>query len=458
MIRFIEGNIAQILSQSNANDCTTTTEYLDKNCILLTEGSFKSMDGDVTITAEHLNKIAETYRNKLSKIRAEGREPSMADYHPAQLDHSTSARDTVGRLIGPLLVQTHNGKQTLFGVIRFLGCEAVEKVSDGRWTHLSVGINSLETCELDEITITPFPACKDAILFSSKGAKMEEKDEEKKDLAADQTCDDKKELSADKDEDDKKELSVDKDEDEDEEDEEEKKVKAKKKSVKAKKKLEEEDDEAKENKTKLSAALVGIRTKQEGIRLAIKQSNIKARLSKLKAEAKITPAELKKIDLIRLAKSNDETLLAVLESYENRQPVLHTAIYGSVSAVNPATVAHQMRMSALEKETRARFASIPKKEGDESNHDTAFADIKPTEDENEIGHNDLWDEIVKSIKTGKESEAKEMYRKMRGVKCEADSCESTEMDMKKLMSDFASLETELTEVVRLATITTGIKI
>lgn len=472
-------NTGQILSQ-NTPTAPTQYEYLDKNCVLLTEGTFNSMDGEVTITSEHLDKIAQVYNEKIDAIKAEGREPVMADYQPAQLDHSVSAKDTIGRLIGPLSVAEVNGKQTLFGVIRFLGSEAIEKVSDGRWTHLSVGINSLETCVLDEITVTPFPACKDAILFSEKGKKMnedekKEKEDEKK-LSEDKDEDDKKEekkLTEDKDEDDKKEekkLSEDKDEDDKKEekkltedkDEDDKKEEKKLADEKAEhEKGETQSEEKEEHKTKLSAALSTMKKKQESFRLAIKTANINSRFARLRSEAKVTPAEMKKIDVARLAKSSDETIAAVLESYENRQPAVHTAVLATVNAVNVAKVAEEIKlaeMRQIEKESRARFSSIPKKDDEQSNNDMNFSDNKTPESKEQTGHIDLWDEIVKSIKVGDEKTAHEMYCKMRGAKLEADTCEASELDMKHLMAEFSALENEYSEVIRLSALSTGIKI
>lgn len=438
MIRFIGNNIAQILSQNYLPFNDATSEYIDKPCILLTEGTFQSMDGEVTITPEHLHKIVETYNSKIDAIKATGRELVMADYHPAQLDHSTSAKDTIGRLIGPMYVEERDGKQTLHGVIRFLGAENVERVQDGRYTHLSVGINNLETCELDEITVTPFPACKNAILLSNKGASMNEEEKKKAEEEAKKLAEEKEAEEKEK----EKKLAAEKAKEDDE--------------IKAKKKL--EDDEKEENKTKLSSILTGIKTKQEGIRLAIKQSNIKARLSKLRAEAKLTPAEQKKIDVVRLSKMNEETITEVLATFENRQPVIHTPIYGSVNAVNPAKVANDIRMSELEKETRARFNSIPKKLGDEKSNDNDAPVNKTPETNDETSQTDLWDEIVKSIKTGDENAAKEMYRRMVGTKLNDEGCATDETEMKKLMSDFASLETDYSEGIRLATVISGIKI
>lgn len=459
-MKFTDGNIGQILSHQTA--LVPNCDYIDKRCVLLTAGTFNSMDGEVTITDEHLQKICDVYNNKIEEIKLQGRDPSMADYQPAQLDHSTSARDTVGRLIGPLSVGEINGKSTLFGVIRFLGQEAIEKVSDGRWTHLSVGIKSLESCELDEITVTPFPACRDAILFSEKGNKMsDEEKKEEKNLAEEKTDKEEKEekkLTDDKDENDKKEekkLSDDKDTDD-------KKDEKKLNDEKANDENEEDEKEEKEmSKKKLSAAFTAFKSKQEAIKLAMKEANLKATFKRLQAQAKILPAEMKKIDVARLAKSSQETIDAVVDSYELRQPLVYTQVMGTVHAINPTLIRKEIKekhLSDLEKETRARFSSIPKKDDQQSNNDTNFSNNKPTEENTNIGHIDLWDEIVSSIKKGDEQAAKDMYMKMTGARLEDDSCAASEVDMKKLMADFASLEESYSEVVRLSALATGIRI
>src|SRR5271157_5024170 len=89
-------------------------------------------------------------------------EPHPRVYPPIQLDHSKSARDTVGRLVGDLTMGEYelaDGKkvQALKGKVRVLGKENVERVEDGRWAHLSIGAD-LKKHELSELSITPFPA------------------------------------------------------------------------------------------------------------------------------------------------------------------------------------------------------------------------------------------------------------------------------------------------------------
>jgi hypothetical protein len=174
-----------------------------KRALLCYAGKFASVDGDVEITADHLAHIVVRHNGKIDRLKESIR---MADYPPVQLDHSTSARDTVGRLMGPLELGEHEGNVALFGHVKILGSDNWEKVLDGRWTHLSIGAD-LETGDLLELTITPFPAARNATLLSTKGATVviKETDEEMKARLAKEE-EDKAKLSADGDEDDKTKL------------------------------------------------------------------------------------------------------------------------------------------------------------------------------------------------------------------------------------------------------------
>ena len=138
--------------------------------MLVYTGKFNSLDGEVEIKDEDIEKLATNHNGMLASLKrlAVGDVP-VKHYPPLQLDHSTSAKDTVGRLVGDLEVGEHTtpeGKyKALFGKVRILGKENVEKVMDGRWTHVSIGAD-LESHKITELTITPFPAAADASLLS----------------------------------------------------------------------------------------------------------------------------------------------------------------------------------------------------------------------------------------------------------------------------------------------------
>lgn len=150
---------------------TLGTDKLDKRAMLVYSGKFDSLDGPVEIKDEHLDKLATTHNSLFSKLsRLATGEVPLKSCPPIQLDHSTSAKDTVGRLVGNLEVGEHQMEdgstvKALYGNVRILGKENVEKVADGRWTNLSIGAD-LETGKLSELTITPFPAAPDAALLA----------------------------------------------------------------------------------------------------------------------------------------------------------------------------------------------------------------------------------------------------------------------------------------------------
>lgn len=147
--------------------------HLDKPVMMVYCGKFESMDGPVEIKDEDIEKLVSNHNSKFAKLsRLANGEASLKHAPPIQLDHSTSARDTVGRLVGELTVGQYQPEgqpavKAMYGVARFLGKENIERVQDGRWQHVSMGAD-LEDHALSELTVTPFPAAADAALLSKK--------------------------------------------------------------------------------------------------------------------------------------------------------------------------------------------------------------------------------------------------------------------------------------------------
>lgn len=116
---------------------------------------------------------------------------------------------------------------------------------------------------------------------------------------------------------------------------------------------------AKDSITRLTS---DFRSAFEGSQLAAKKGRILTRLSKLRAEAKITPAEVKKIELDKLSAQTEATIEAVLKTYEDREPVIQTGALGSIKAEEIHGLSKQVRMSRLEEETRANMSLLSKKD------------------------------------------------------------------------------------------------
>lgn len=338
---------------------------LDRACRLVYDGIFQSMDGEVRITRALMNKIAEKHN---ARVGAAGGALPIGECPPVQLDHTKSARDTVGRLVGPLTVADEmiEGEllPALLGTVRFLGADNVERALDGRYSNVSIGAD-LETGVLSELSVTPFPAAPRASLLS-KGSKMpdEMKARCKKYLTGSKKMSDEdadKHLASLSD-DDAKKLS-------DEADEDEKKLAA---EADEKAKLAAEDDEKKklahqepdgDEGKKLAAAKPKIVQLMADATKAIKLASVEARkgsiavrLSKLRSAAKITPAEEKKLlaeltagssKKVRLAEASDDALDLVWAVLEAREPVVHVGQLGSVKVVDLSAAGEALKRARL---------------------------------------------------------------------------------------------------------------
>lgn len=154
-----------------------TDVYVERPCLLVYDGEFESMDGEVTITAAQVKRLVRNFNSFSDKFkRFTGLQVvPLKDCPPMQLDHAVTADKTVGRVVGPLWeaeieieddatgeIKTRVGA---FGWTRVLGRENVEKVNDGRWIHVSVGAD-FGKGKLNELSFTPFPAAPHAALLS----------------------------------------------------------------------------------------------------------------------------------------------------------------------------------------------------------------------------------------------------------------------------------------------------
>lgn len=390
-------------------------DHIDRDAMLVYCGQFDSADGPVEIKPEHVEKLASVHNEGIKHL-SEGADAK--NFPPIQLDHSTSARDTVGRLIGPLSVGDFEGKKALFGKVRILGKENVEKVADGRWTHLSIGAD-LDSGKLNELTITPFPAAPNAAMlhkFSRKtvhtgeflGVKYEVVEDAPTDKAGDgdkracyyvsplnakfddiptaeaaikkyierknasgkptslsgqkgDSAMDKEKLKkhlmehhkmSEKDADEKlSNLSA----------EDEKKYGDEMSAAKDPDKDDKSEKEMTAAKAKLTELRGKIKTSLGTVQLAKRRMSVQTRLSRMVSLAKMTPAEVKKVDVEDLVKQTDEALNAFFKGYELRENVIHVGMAGTQKAASVVELQKQRDRESLEAETRANMSSVPKK-------------------------------------------------------------------------------------------------
>lgn len=547
---------------------------LQRKCLLVYEGTFQSLDGEVVIDHDKLQKIHDNHNSLVAKLsRLATGNNSMKYNPPIQLDHSTSARDTVGRLVGPLEIGEHTTedgetKKALYGNALILGKENVEKAMDGRWSHLSIGAD-LDTGKLSELTITPFPAAPEASMLSKGSARMAEhkgkKFETKKvsenkfqafdeqGLAISEICETEAEASAQakKKIDEAVEPSPAKAGDPDQKpvklgaeqeggvhidigshNEEEESKMAKKLSKEDEDKLwgdrcrkhlmdEEklsaedadkklaamsEDDKAalkaklgpledwakeeeaehglaegeKEGEKKLSRAeqitrlATDFRSHRATAQLALKKQSIVTRLSALKAEGKVTPAEIKKFSkdrLDKLAAENEATIDAVLKTYADREPVIMPGLIGSTKGANPADVYKQSRLKAVQAELmvnmpftaraiKARLAGEGTEEIKQKPIAEQMAQFEPGAQSSPSAlsqeHHLAYDAVMKCLDEGKHLEAKEHLKKLwssltGGVPAEHLGEEHpSEAQMSALADSVKKMENVLEQVLKLA--------
>lgn len=492
--------------------------YVEKRALLVYEGQFDSLDGEVEITKDHVDLIVETHNGFLSKLKrlATGEIP-IKNCPPIQLDHSTSAWDTVGRLTGELEngeFETEDGKKVraVYGNVRILGKDNVERVEDGRWSNLSIGAD-LETGKLSELTITPFPAAPQATLMSQKRLAREKVFEDtpdgntyicveldpktgkfhaiiddkeigqypSKETAEDSAREaaknkivklskesseggnqmdkeklkkylmDEKKMSAD---DAEKELSrLESSEDKEElsrlqsdADEHEKKMSAE---------GDEKDKEAQAKKMAAAKATIArlstdFRKDIDNAKLAAKSGKILTRLSRLRAAAKITPAEIKKMDIAKLAAKGDEVIDATLQTYEDREPVVMVGSYGSVKAEDIANLSSKVRMSRLEMETRKNMTML---KGTLTQDDKEAALTSEGEEKkvDMAALNSAYEEMCKMMDEGKYDDVKaklKSYLSSGSGEYTETNAEETEKQLSAMMENVTKMQSKFDEIAK----------
>lgn len=356
----------------------TSPDKLDRRALLVYCGEFESVDGPVSIKPEHIAKLAENHNSALSKLaRLTTGQVALKHCPPIQLDHSLAAKDTIGRLIGNLEVGEHirddgQAVPALFGTLRILGKENTERVRDGRWTHLSIGAD-LDLCKFRELTVTPFPAASDASMLSKTTTTSVKLSEDKGEESPMDKAKLKKYLTGTKkmsDEDADKHLAKCEGDDAEmkklsaEVDEHEKKLSSETTEGDDKDKEEKEKKDKEEKlsaaRTKLTQLSTDFRKNQEGAKLAAAKGKILTRLGGLRASAKITPAEIKKLDLDKLAKLDPAALDIVMGTYDGREPQVITGLMGNANAVDVAKLSDAKRRSDLENESRKNMSLLSK--------------------------------------------------------------------------------------------------
>lgn len=501
--------------------------FIDRRALLVYAGDFESKEGPVRVTDDQVKHLIENHNSTLAKIKRLAAFTPLRHYPPVQLDHSDSARDTVGRLVGDLEqgeYEYEDGRKVpaVYGTLRILGKDNVERVKDGRWTHLSLGAD-FERGHVSELSVTPFPAAADASLLTTKRdlpipgheglepthlaegsackACMDkwmhhEKEKgtphDKAVAIAISECKDKcktqpLEHAMHDHEKLKGYLTGHKKMSEKEADEHLSRLSKPEHSEELKKLSMDFDDWAKEEKKehekKMSAARDGITKLTAGFKDSAGKARLQAatgkvitRLSRLRASGKVTPAEIKKMDIAKLAASPDKEIELVLGTYEAREPVIMAGQYGTVKGTDISQLTakqKQQKMTELEAQTRQNMSLLRGKGAETKLHGGAGGEH--TEDEatppavtteHEHGHHDAMkhmehehEEIHKMYAAGLHHEAKErlkayMAKHLASYSSHMEmsdvSNEETEKHLSALAQSVEQMQAQFEEITKLA--------
>ncbi len=147
---FAINNVA--FSEKNANE-------MEVNCLLMYSGNFVDAGGaDITVKPELLRSLASRYMNYLetplpgdSAIRKFfGKAPERL-YRPISLNHSKdNVLNIIGRVIG-LEVKEDTDDAFLFGKMKILGEDNVQRVRDGRLNNVSISFDYDDMTDMGDL-------------------------------------------------------------------------------------------------------------------------------------------------------------------------------------------------------------------------------------------------------------------------------------------------------------------
>lgn len=468
-------------SFETTNEGYSGLSKLDKKAMIVYCGDFESMDGKVTIKDEDVEKLASNHNTIMAKLsRMASGEHHPRNNPPIQLDHSTSAKDTVGRLVGDLTVGEYevDGKKmkALFGTPRILGKENVERVEDGRWVHLSMGAD-LENHRLTELTITPFPAAENASMLA-KGdttaeVHMSYKEAKEKMAGYDKCRKHLTEVEKKSEEDADKHLEGMKDDD----------VTAMSKSYDEHlSRMAEDEEKKKEEESKRMAANAdkkasmiqlakGFQAGKTKVLVALRKSNIRTRLMKLSSQGKVSPAEIKALNIDELVAKSDEAIDTAMATYNDRQPVIDIGLFGSVKALSASqlsTQASKAKMVSAELEARLNMPSKREEalkelskltEGMPKDAKIQEAELTADKGEGETFEK-LWGDVKKMMDDGKHDDAKAHLRShLSGLgprMGEAVTQADPTVEMSALAEEVKTMHTSFNDLVKLAAPALGV--
>lgn len=280
------------IADSSSNREGDTPDRIVRSAVLIHSGpngkeaTLQSMDGDVTFDDDRIKNIVQSQNELISKLALQygGFDKMPMGAYPPILDqHADDSNDRIrGRVAGLLRFEVRsvpkvgdNVACAICDSMTFLGSDTVDQVIDGRIYHLSVGLDEA-TNTLSEVSCVIEPAAPGAMVFGKRKEKLK---------------------------------------------------KGKPKMNLKLAKLKAFQGELKQLSQKVEGG-------KKRIELTKRTTNVSSRFSKLVADKKMTPAELKKVDVARLSKLAPEDFESLMHVYEARESVVKSGQQGSTSASN----------------------------------------------------------------------------------------------------------------------------
>lgn len=428
MLKRLKASTGNLVGASNE---TNTESRCVREAVLVHSGpegkaiTFSSSDGEIAFDKARIEDIVLKQNEMIEKLVSEygGWEKIPDGAFPPLLDnHENDSNDRiVGRLRTLLKMEVRDlpkvGKNCVcaIGETLWLGKSTVEKVNDGRIYHLSVGIIDEQDSEkyntLGETSAVIEPAAPGAMLLKKK--KEQAMTKKAKRLAA----------------------------------------------MKAKMtKLESVITDVTAMSAKLEAT-------SSTVKLAKKQGEVLTKLSAIVKDGRLTPAEFKKLDLVKLAALPDDALKTVVESYEAREKQVIPGQAGSSASAEIGLLGKSLEKSQITKlksEIKGDLKKLGAKMKDEDEDkdkkkdmSADYAEMSDKKAELSSSHMKHMADCEKHLEAGEVDKAKECMKKMKETSEEKkdmslDTSIPSEEQSKSMDSAQGQIDELKTQLARLA--------
>ena len=349
-VKEVASGTVSLLQDSSITQPSVKPGSVVRRVLACYTGVFDGMYGEVAVTPEILQGLADRYNSEKENV------PNENAYAPILTDHIREVDRIKGRLLAGLTVEPWVNPSSseealgLYGWMRIDDAEAIQKVELGQYAHVSISFDE-ESFELFEISFVAVEAARGAMVLSKKnslGGKMElskkyaSLSQKHKALAAGVKA-------------------------------------ARKRRALGLKKIQERKEEIIKDVAALSQRMTALKMK-------FKTSQLSAQMKGFVRQGKMNPAELSKLDIASLAALPGEALTHVLASYEARPVSTDVFQYGQTGAAlgltgEPKTKEEMAKAVAAQLAARGKTALAGERVAEDKPVDSKKAKLEGEEPE-----------------------------------------------------------------------------